>query len=59
MWCPLLPSLLDGLHHDLNLVSVSVPTGPTVSEAISGFTFPATQRERRILFWLGVVEAHL
>lgn len=59
MWCPLLPSLLDGLHHYLNLVLLSVPTAPTVNEAVSGFTFPATQRERRILFWLGVVEANL
>lgn len=34
-------------------------TGQTVNKAVSGFTFPASQGARRILFWLGAVEAHL
>lgn len=57
--CPLLLFLLDGLHHYPNVVFLCVLTGGTVNMTVSGFMFPVPQRERRILFWLGVVEAHL
>lgn len=56
---PLLLFLLDGLHHYPNVVSLCAITGRTVNTAVSGYTFPLPQRERRILFWLGAVEAHL
>lgn len=56
---PLLLFLLDGLHHYPNVVSLCALTGRTVNITVSGYTFPLPQREPRILFWLGVVEAHL
>lgn len=57
--CPLLLLLLDGLHHYLNIAFLCVLTGGTVNMSVSCSQVPRATKRKIILFWLGVVEAHL
>lgn len=61
--CPLLPFLFDGLHHYPDIVFLYMQTGGTVNMTVLGFMFPGPkchkERKKRVLFWSGVVVAHL
>ena len=44
--CPLLPLLLDGLHHYPDIVFLCVLMGGTVNMTVSGFMFPGPKSHK-------------
>lgn len=45
--CPLLPFLLDGLHHYPDIVCLCVLTGWTANTTVLGFMFPGSQSAKK------------